>query len=99
LCPELGIAIVRGWMWSLRGKKLGSRLRKKAIMVEGEDIGAAIDCRESVYFWLEARRRSHRPASDATSDSRYRPGIIYVNERKPDSICDTALAFFEMKSP
>jgi len=29
--------------------------------------------------------------SDAISDSLKRPGIMYVNERNPDSIDDTAL--------
>jgi hypothetical protein len=37
--------------------------------------------------------------SDASSASRNRPGMIYVRERKADSICVTEDWFLVMKSP
>ena len=44
--------------------------------------------------WIEECRDS-----DANSASRNRPGIMYVKERRADSICVTELWFLVMKSP
>jgi hypothetical protein len=52
-----------------------------------------------VSWYMDSNWMEECKLSDASSASRNRPGMIYVNDRKADSICVTELWFLVMKSP
>lgn len=85
-----------------RGREAGHRcgLALYVMLVDKFHAGMAVSAYVIQMRFQIRGNVLHRGISTVATDKAYPlPGMIYVNDRKPDSICDTALAFFVTNSP